>query len=337
MSALTLIFEELCLRNRAGTEDCVARVCSSWAEAAAAATVAIELEKCSNIDSLQQWLHSRGSGVRKIKFSKSSGLITSLPCPKLEGLEVADSSADLRPGSQLLRDLCAATALTTLRFSKITFQDEPDLAPVLLALPNLQEFRMFSCYISSGPMDSHAPSQQLLSTYGDPLDGVKSWTDTAMQLFCKLTKLQLLHLCSLQGVTAAGLADLADLPGLQDVVFDELNCDITLSAVPAFSQLTALTALTLTWVGDTPGPEFDPSILAHMTQLELLELHTCTPARGTTGAAELLFGLSQLPQLKSLALKWIEGLQDCPPEAFSGLTSSSVLESLNCRAELEDW
>jgi len=50
LSALTLIFQELPLRNRAGTEDCVARVCSSWAEAAAAATVTIKLEECSNSD-----------------------------------------------------------------------------------------------------------------------------------------------------------------------------------------------------------------------------------------------------------------------------------------------
>jgi len=65
MSALTLAFEKLPLSDRAGTEDCVARVCSSWAEAAAAATVTIDLEQCPNTSSLQQWLHSRGCHVRQ--------------------------------------------------------------------------------------------------------------------------------------------------------------------------------------------------------------------------------------------------------------------------------
>jgi len=357
LSALTLIFEELYLSETAGTEDCVARICSSWAEAAAAAaaTVTIDLEDCSNIDSLQRWLHSRGSGVIAIAVSRSSGAITSLPCPKLEDLELRDSSVDLRQGSQLLQDLCAATALTKLCFFDIKFQGEPDLAAVLSALPNLECFglrnlglvghitvlqqspqqQLLQSSTGSEEQDGHEPSQQLWSSFGDPLNSHRCFTDSGMQFCCQLTKLQSLELGSLQGVTAAGLAGLADLPGLDVLTLEELTCDISLSAAPAFSQLTALRSLTVSWVWDTRC-KFDPSILAHMTQLQWLQLRSCTTTRGKAGAAELVSRLSQLPDLRGLALEGIEGSQEWPPEAFSCLTSSSVLESLTFRVQL-DW
>jgi len=315
------------------------------------------LEVCSDIDSLQRWLHSRGSGVREIDIIRSSGVINSLPCFKLEILCFRDSSVDMRQGSQLLQDLCAAKALTMLCFFDITFQGEPDLTGVLLALPNLKWFglrnlvegqtgirvvqqspqqQLLQSSTACEEQDSNAPSLQLLSVHGDPQDGVRCFTDSSMEFICKLTKLQCLELGSLQGVTAAGLAGLADLPGLDILTLGDLTCDISLSAVPAFSQVTALRLLTLSWVWDARH-EFDPSILAHMTQLKWLELGSCTPARGTAGAAELLSRLSQLPQLKRLALEWVEGLQDCPPEAFSCLTSSSALDSLIFCTWLPDW
>jgi len=319
--------------------------------------VTIKLEECSNIDSLQQWLHSRGSGVRKIELSKSSGVISSLPCPKLEDSDLHDSSVDMRKGSQLLPDLCAATALTRLCLFDMTFQGEPDLGAVLLALPNLKWFGLRNLIlvghikvVQQSPQqqllqsstaceyqDSHEPSQQLLSVHGDPQDGYRCFTDSGMQLVCKLTKLECLELGSLRYVTAAGLAGLADLPGLSVLTLEDLTCDISLSAVPAFSQLTALTWLVLSWASDAPEFEFDPSILAHMTQLGWLYLQACTPARGTAGAADLLYGLSQLLQLNHLSLKWVEGLQECPPEAFSCLTSSSALDSLTFCTWLPDW
>jgi len=227
--------------------------------------------------------------VREVTLCRSSGVITSLPCPKLEYLELYESSVDLRPCSQLLRDLCAATALTRLYFLDITFHGEPDLAAVLSALPNLGCFsqRNFAGYIkvqqgpqeqllqsgtTSGQQDSHAPSQQLWSAHGDPLDGYRCFTDSGMQFFCKLTKLQRQELGSLQGVTAAGLAGLADLQQLEDLSLEDLTCDISLSAVPAFSQLTALTGVMSSWQWETPHCEFDASVLAHMTQLRSLEL-----------------------------------------------------------------
>jgi len=140
---------------------------------------------------------------------------------------------DLRPGSQLLQDLSSATALTRLYFCDVTYHDgEPDLAAVLLTLPNLQELCVFSSdtdryfQVQGSPQqqlhrqlhastpsevqDSHAPTQQLWSAHGDPLDGYRCFTDSGMQFMCRLKTLQWLALSSLQGVTAAGLTGLHD-------------------------------------------------------------------------------------------------------------------------------
>jgi len=129
---------------------------------------------------------------------------------------------------------------------------------------------------------------------------------------------------------------LPNLRELKSLFLEDLTCDISLSAVPACSQLTALTALALSWVQNTPPCKFDPSILAHMTQLEWLELVRCTPACGAAGAAELLSSLSQLHELRRLDLTLVQGLEQCPLEAVSALTSSSMLESLTCQI-WETW
>jgi len=176
--------------------------------------------------------------------------------------------------------------------------------------------------------DSAKPSQQLWSAHGDPADGHRCFTDSGMQIMCKLTKLQYLELGSLQGVTTAGLAGFHKLRQLKSLTLWQLACDISLSARPTFSQLTALTTFVLSWVHDPPYCEFDPSILAHMAQLEDVAILSCTQAHGAAGVAELLSRLSQLPQLRMLEIRDIEGLEQCPPEAFSSLTSSNKMESL---------
>jgi len=179
--------------------------------------------------------------------------------------------------------------------------------------------------------------EELWSAHGDPLDGHRCFTDSGMQFICQRSKLQMLWLGSLQDVTAAGLAGLHKLQKLKSLTLEDLTCAISLSAVPAFSQLTHLTALRLHWAQTVPPCTFDPSILAHLTQLKCLVLVSCTPARGTAGAAELLSRLSRLPQLRDLDLRWIEALQQCPPQAFSSLTSSSMLESLTLVTSESYW
>jgi len=149
---------------------------------------------------------------------------------------------------------------------------------------------------------------------------------------CKLTQLQSLELYNMVEVTAAGLASLHNLPALKRLGLEDLSCEISASAVPAFTQLTALTCLKLGWTIDSPPQQYDPSILAHMTQLEELHLRNPKPAGGASGAAELLTRLAQLTKLQVLHLAYIDGLLQCPPAAFSSLTSSSVLRSLTWSA-----
>jgi len=316
------------------------------------------LKRCTNIDSLQQWLRRRGTAVLGIDFTDSPGVIATLPCPMLQALILDNSSVDLRPGSQLLRDFCSARALTRLVFLDVTLSGEPDLAAVLLALPNLQVFCLSSTLhqqylkVQQSPLqqqqqlhdstvsdvqDSHEPSQQLWSAHGDTQDGGKCFTDSGMQVLFSLTQLVELQLCSLQGVSTACLEGLHHMRRLEVLSLMDLTCEVGLDAVPAFSQLTALTALVLCWMHDTPAGGFEPSALVHMTQLQGLRLIACTPARGKAGAAELLSRLSQMPKLQELVLEGIAGLEECPPEAFHALTSSSMLKKLVLTTSPPHW
>jgi len=145
---------------------------------------------------------------------------------------------------------------------------------------------------------------------------------------CKLTQLHSLELHNLEGVTAAGLAGLHNLPALKRLGLEDLCCEISASAVPAFTQLTALIFLKLDWKSFLLHREFDPSVLAHMTQLEELHLYSANPAACALGAAELLARLAQLTKLQVLRLVYVDRLVQCPPAAFSSLTASSVLRSL---------
>jgi len=145
---------------------------------------------------------------------------------------------------------------------------------------------------------------------------------------CKLTQLQSLELHNMVYITAAGLAGLRNLPALQCLGLEDLCCEISASAVPAFTQLTALTCLKLGWEAWSPPNAFHPSVLAHMTQLEELHLRRAKAAGGASGAAELLARLAQLTKLQVLHLAYVNYLLQCPPAAFSCLTSSSVLRSL---------
>jgi len=121
VEVLSVVFEKLDLSDRAGNVDCVARVCSTFAEAAAAATKTIELQGYSKTTRLGQWLCNRGSGVTSIKLTHPKGVVTSLSCPKLAFLDLRSCILDLRPGSQLLRDLCAATGLEYLFLEGVKF------------------------------------------------------------------------------------------------------------------------------------------------------------------------------------------------------------------------
>jgi len=341
VSVLTFAFEKLNLRDRAGTITCIALVCTSWAAAAAAATRSIELSRCTDTDSLQQWLRSRGSHVIKVNLQGSDGVITSLPCPRLKWLVLENIRVDLRPGSQLLQDLSAATTLEHLHLDGVKFQGDPDLGRVLEIMPNLQYIHLANINVRASPsqQQSLVPSTATAMQDSQVVTHSIFWfnpggsqymciTEEGMQFVCKLTQLQSLEVHHMVGVTAAGLAGLHNLPALKRLALAHVFCEISASAVPALTQLAALTYLKLAWINSRAPGDFDPSVLAHMTQLEELHLHQPRPAGGASGAAELLSRLAQLTKLQVLHLAWARHFVACSSVAYSSLTSSSVLRSL---------
>jgi len=333
---LSLVFSYLGLAERAG----MARVSSSWAKATAAATTTIELANCSNTRQPAAVAAQQHGGLAGGDNQDVSGVISSLPwpgLPRLQNVTVAHSSVDLRPGSQLLQDLSAATTLTRLELQVVTFQGEPDLAALLLALPNLlhlsfvylNKVQASSQPLASPAQRSHAGLTSLWSGSSGQGDSCECFSDEGMQLLCSLTQLKALCLHSMRDVTAAGLVGLQSLQGLEVLVLGDLTCEISLSTVPAFSQLSALTHLNLKWVEDTAQGEFDPSVLAYMTQFKDLNLWDWTPSNGAAGAAELLSWLALMP-LERLILAGVDSLEQCPPELISNLSASSVLRTLGC-------
>jgi len=250
---------------------------------------------------------------------------------------------DLCPGSQLVQDLSAATALTTLSLRQISFESEPDFAAVLLKLPCLQVLCLLSLSVESESECAHASTASL--SQNCPASPQQLWslpydkslmrlTVAGMQFLCTLTSVRSLHLRSIRDITAAGLAALQNLRDLNSLNLEYIACDFSLSAVPALSQLTALTRLRLYQALDSPGAEFDPLVLTYMTHMKDLCLIDCVPTGGAAGAAELLLRLSQLPELETLALYCVDALNKVPPACtelcaeFSQLTPSSTLRSL---------
>ena len=117
---LQIILSKVPQRHRLGHGSCCALVCSSWAEAAAAATDNIQLEQCASTDSLQLWLHRHGRYVTNMHVSAASGMLTQLPCPKLTHLRLQGDSLLAAPG--LPAALAALPSLQHLRLGFSTDQ-----------------------------------------------------------------------------------------------------------------------------------------------------------------------------------------------------------------------
>lgn len=128
------------------TPNCVALVSQSWHQlVAAAATSSIDIERCADADSLQQWLQRHGSNLTKLRLGATAvgqlpppplswaaaaaatdgaaadgagggAQLTALPCPNLTELLLCGATGNkLRLGSSvMLRDIPAATRLTSL-------------------------------------------------------------------------------------------------------------------------------------------------------------------------------------------------------------------------------
>ena len=113
MPALRLILEKLGLRDRLGACALVylltyfALVCRHWAEAAAVVTTVIAVDRCSHTGSLQAWLQKWGSNVSQLQLCGASAAdsLVSLPCPRLQHLELQQFTLELGPNSRLLKDL----------------------------------------------------------------------------------------------------------------------------------------------------------------------------------------------------------------------------------------
>ena len=278
---LQLIFSKVPQRHRLGHGSCCALVCSSWAEAAAAATDSIGLEQCADTDSLQVWLHEHGQNVTKLHVSAASGVLTHLPCPKLTQL--------LLQGDSLLA--------------------APGLPATLAALPSLQHLTLRISQDKTTATTLTTPSTQirplppgLLQQLGQQgqcqhvtyIKLVGGLSDAALSELSRLTQCSRLVLRHVSLCEQA--VDLTELQELQMLTCWHLSGSSTgtlsTHSLPDFSKFKALRHLHLARI--TGDVQLQPKQLPRLSGLAHLHLMSMTLQGGAVGGAELLAVLPQL-------------------------------------------
>lgn len=153
--------------------------------------------------------------------------------------------------------------------------DVAALGPALAALTGLQHLEL--------RVDGR-------SQYLDPLPQLES---TVLQ---QLTNLTHLRLGSGAFTSAAALQHISCLQQLQELTIEAPDCNLSTTATPGFSLLTALTSLRM---GPSSGA-LEPDLLGRCTQLCHLSIHGCAvePAFGDLQA--LLAAIGALQQLETL-------------------------------------
>ena len=306
---LQLILKHVPQRQRLGHGSCCALVCSSWAEAAVAATDSLVLDKCAGKRSLQLWLQRHGHNLTQLHISTEAGEQTQLPCRNLTDLLLHDGS------------LLAAQFL-----------------PAMLAgLPSLQRLSLRPSHRHLEPPGSVAFPAGLLSQLPQGvahLDLHGPLTDAALQGLSSLTKCSQLALRCTAWQTwgvqnTVSLATLQELQEMQGLTHLHMSCaPVDVNALPDFSRCTALRHLHLCEVARVGCP-LQPTQLASLTKLQYLQLERVCLKGGAVGGVELLALLPQLSSLTHLGLVGLTDFDSCPAAAFTAITSNSSLQHLD--------
>ena len=312
--ALKLIMRDVPLRYRLGHGSSCALVCSSWAQAAAAATDSIVLEDCADTGSLQLWLQRHGHSLAKLHVRAASGMLTQLPCPKLTDL--------LLHGDSLL--------------------SAPNLTAVVSALPSLQHLSLGGTSISMSPLLLEAPlphdllqqlPQGITHLELSECDGLSG---AALEGLSRLTRCSHLVLDNCATPTQVSLAVLHELSGLTGLQIS--GCafrGMRIATLPDFSQFSTLCHLHVAFLEDQFGPadwSLQCSKLQSTTTLQYLHLECGGGGIHASSGAQLLATLLQLTGLTHLGLVGLCGrgaFRDCPAAAFAAITASSSLQHLD--------
>ena len=319
---LQLILSKVPQRHRLGHGSCCALVCSSWAEAAAAATDSIVLEQCADTDSLQVWLHRHGGNVTKLHVSAAYGMLTQLPCPKLRHLLLQGDSLIAAPA--LPATLAALPSLQHLNLG-LSLDEGASLTTTLTA--SSTQIRPFP----PGLLQQLPQEITHLELFGE-------LSDAALQGLSNLTKcshLVLRHVCDcnfLRQLFSPGqpLTGLQELQGLTCLHVSGKRLFVPF--LPDFSRLKALHHLHLHNVSiSAHAAQFQPRQLQSLTSLQHLHLGWMALQGRAAGGNELLAVLPHLSGLTYLGLEDINDLNSGPAAAFGNITSSTRLQQLKLR------
>ena len=304
-----------------------ALVCSSWAEAAIAATNSIVLPEPSNghvvtadtrlprtdVASLQEWAQQHGSRLTKLHVdlwgqdvAAAAGEWLKLPCPNLQDLLL--QSCTLGKGSQVCSNIAAATGLTSLVLDEITLPGPAGaskpccsvLDQLLSAITSLQKLRQLKLGVFRCPELQPEPHSDAVGHSSLPMDLVLQLPARFMQQLQQLPLLTLLQLG--QSATATSLAYLSSLTRLKHL--EVSSCSFKpAGCLQGLQQLQTLTQLVLADVAGNvctlaPGV----STLTSLQHLQLLGWGSPMAAAGplqlpaTLSAADIA-SMTRLQQL----------------------------------------
>lgn len=316
-------------RSLANKDRCTcALVCTSWADAATAATCSIVKQKTRDLTSLQLWMERHGDQLEDLQLHGCYGSsLSALPCAHLPNLALHGSGyyGSISTDSRVWIDIAAATRLTSLSLAYVqTPAQQADVVSAVTALPDLQQ--LVWCYVTcSGEkkLSSSLLLQQLTNLTSLELDGA---TAAAFQHVSSLSKLQQLKVAGAPDWAKAGCPGLEGLQALTS-----LQLRYAVSDIPAnVSQLTALQQLDVSVAKYSSLLQLH--VLAGLTQLSV----TRVAGMNTTSAPLPLTALQHL-QLSACAgtcmpmplLLNCEELQDLSLSRFTIQGSGPLLACSN--------
>lgn len=319
-----------------------AQACTRLHQLSAVDTISIGRHTRAKHNSLLLFLAQHGQHITSMGLGRVRCSMAELPSPSLVQLWISDPFGAFPDEDEADEDEVqgttatgsnwqgllpvAATGLTRLSVMANRRQiDAAAMAAGLAALPQLRhlDLSLDSCAVGALPGCSLSGLQHL--TYlklSSRRSDAASIDDGTLQHLSALTTLQELWLRS-SSITCAGLSALPCLQQLTAVALMDIPACVGSGSTAATTKLKGMRSLQL-----YRCTNFQPTVLAVLTQLTGMFLDNTPLAGGVEGTLLLLLHLAGLQQLRQLSLTDTMLEQAPTAEAYSSLLASSCLDGL---------
>lgn len=359
---VTRILEHVDAADNREIHSSYALISSSWNQAASSLARAVCRHAswhAAGAASFQAWLHKHGQHISQLQVhhvlvtNQDLHLISSIPCPQLQQLDLANFKVMLAPpaapaaaqapaadaGAGFLAEAPAEVpAAVPAAAPAADIGAGSSNANALTGCPGLLRLSLHNCNKSEGP-------DALLGLAACPgitqltLNGVKCSSNPAEPVSLQ----PLSHLSSLQDLTLrARQGSLGSLRGLTALSRLHISCAaagqklmLSEAATPGIAEdMTQLRHLEMDSIG---ANHLLIPLLRKLSSLQHLALARVAlrtgpgggPHAGSAGGQQILEVLAELPGLTYLDLQWSLMARLAPVEAFTALTACSNLRHIN--------